>query len=98
MTRVKACGRTTNVGDARAALESGTSVIGTNNRDLCDFSVDLGTLKRLAPRLTGVTLVAESGVKTPEDGHLRDAGADAVLVGEATMRDPAPVVKLSALI
>ena len=49
MTRVKVCGRT-NVGDARAALESGASVIGMNNRDLCDFSVDLGTLERLAPR------------------------------------------------
>jgi indole-3-glycerol phosphate synthase len=40
--------------------------------------------------------VAESGVKTPEDGRrLRDAGADAVLVGEAAMRDPALVARLS---
>ena len=39
--------------------------------------------------LSLTTLVAESGVKTSEDGRrLRDAGADAVLVGEAAMRDP----------
>ena len=82
--------------EADLALESGAQVIGVNNRDLRDFTVDLGTFERLAPRLAGATLVAESGVKTPEDGRrLRDAGADAVLVGEAAMRDPALVARLS---
>ncbi|MCA1847515.1 MAG: indole-3-glycerol phosphate synthase TrpC [Actinobacteria bacterium] len=85
-------------GEAELALESGAQVIGVNNRDLRDFSVDLGTFERLAPRLAGATLVAESGVKRVEDGRrLRDAGADAVLVGEAAMRDPGLVAKLSAL-
>ena len=85
--------------EAELALESGAKVIGVNNRDLRDFSVDLGTFERLAPRLAGTTLVAESGVKTPEDGRrLRDAGADAVLVGEAAMRGPALIAKLSALL
>ena len=80
------------------ALESGAQVIGVNNRDLRDFTVDLATTEKLAPRLAGATLVAESGVKSPEDARrLRDAGADAVLVGEAAMRDPALVAKLSAL-
>ncbi len=80
------------------ALESGAQVIGINNRDLRDFSVDLTTTERLANRLAGATLVAESGVKTPEDAwRLRDAGADAVLVGEAAMRDPALVAKLSVI-
>jgi len=84
--------------EAELALESGATVIGINNRDLRDFSVDLGTFEKLAPRLAGVTLVAESGVKTAEDARrLRDAGADAVLVGEAAMRDPALVTRLSAL-
>jgi indole-3-glycerol phosphate synthase len=84
--------------EAELALESGARVIGVNNRDLRDFSVDLGTFERLAPLLAGATLVAESGVKTPEDARrLRDAGADAVLVGEAAMRDPGLVAKLSAL-
>ena len=68
--------------EANLALESGARVIGVNNRDLRDFTVDLGTFERLAPRLAGATLVAESGVKSPEDARrLRGAGADAVLVG-----------------
>jgi indole-3-glycerol phosphate synthase len=82
--------------EADLALEAGAQIIGVNNRDLRDFTVDLATFERLAPRLAGATLVAESGVKTPEDGRrLRDAGADAVLVGEAAMRDPALVARLS---
>ena len=84
--------------EAELALESGARVIGVNNRDLRDFTVDLGTFERLAPRLAGATLVAESGVKTPDDAkRLRAAGAYAVLVGEAAMRDPTLVAKLSAI-
>jgi len=83
--------------EADLALESGARVIGVNNRDLRDFTVDLGTFERLAPRLAGATLVAESGVKAPEDARrLRDVGADAVLVGEAAMRDPTLIAGLSA--
>jgi indole-3-glycerol phosphate synthase len=82
--------------EADLALESGAQVLGVNNRDLRDFTVDLGTFERLAPKLAGATLVAESGVKSPEDAkRLRDAGADAVLVGEAAMRDPGLVAKIS---
>jgi indole-3-glycerol phosphate synthase len=80
------------------ALESGATVIGVNNRDLRYFTVDLGTFERLAPRLAGATLVAESGVKNSEDARrLRDAGADAVLVSEAAMRDPGLVARLASL-
>jgi indole-3-glycerol phosphate synthase len=85
--------------EAELALESGATVIGVNNRDLRDFTVDLGTFERLAPRLGDAVLVAESGVKTPHDARrLRDAGADAVLVGEAAMRKPLLVAELSALL
>ena len=84
--------------EADLALGSGARVIGVNNRDLRDFTVDLGTFERLAPKLAGATLVAESGVKTVDDAkRLRDAGADAVLVGEAAMRAPALVAKLSVI-
>src|SRR5215211_831032 len=84
--------------EANLALESGARTIGVNNRDLRDFTVDLGTFERLAPRLAGATLVAESGIKNPEDAkRLRDAGADAVLVGEAAMRDPDLIARLSSL-
>jgi indole-3-glycerol phosphate synthase len=84
--------------EAELALESGARVVGVNNRDLRDFSVDLGTFERLAPRLARATLVAESGVRSPRDAlRLRDAGADAVLVGEAAMRDPGLVGELAAI-
>ena len=84
--------------EADLALESGARVIGVNNRDLRDFTVDLGTFERLAPLLAGATLVAESGIKSVDDARrLRDAGADAVLIGEAAMRDPALVAELSGL-
>jgi len=84
--------------EANLALESGARIIGVNNRDLRDFTLDLGTFERLAPRLAGATLVAESGIKNPEDARrLRDAGADAVLVGEAAMRDPGLIAHLSSL-
>ncbi len=74
--------------EADLALGAGAEVIGVNNRDLRDFTVDLGTFERLAPRLEGAVLVAESGVKSIEDARrMRDAGADAVLVGEAAMRE-----------
>jgi indole-3-glycerol phosphate synthase len=84
--------------EADLALESGARVVGINNRDLRDFTVNLSTTEKLASRLAGATLIAESGVKTTEDGRrLRNAGADAVLVGEAAMRDPVLVAELSAL-
>ncbi len=84
--------------EAELALISGAQIIGVNNRNLRDFTVNLGTFERLAPRLAGATLVAESGVKVPEDARrLRDAGADAVLVGEAAMREPGLVAKLAVL-
>ena len=84
--------------EADLALESGASTIGVNNRNLRDFAVDLGTFERLASRIAGATLVAESGVKTVEDARrMRNAGADAVLVGEAAMRDPSLVARMSAL-
>ncbi len=84
--------------EAELALESGAWVVGVNNRDLRDFTVDLATTERLAGRLAGATLVAESGVKTLQDARrLRDAGADAVLIGEAAMRDPALISQISAL-
>ncbi len=85
-------------GEADLALESGAHVIGVNNRDLRDFVVDLGTFERLAPKLAGATLVAESGVASVEDARrMRDAGADAVLVGEAAMRDPGLVARMASL-
>ena len=68
-------------------LRAGAKIIGVNNRDLRDFSVDTGNSRRLRALVPeGVLFVAESGVRTAEDAaSLAAAGADAVLVGEALM-------------
>ncbi|MCA3749257.1 MAG: indole-3-glycerol-phosphate synthase [Rubrobacter sp.] len=84
--------------EAELALAAGARIVGVNNRDLRDFSVDLGTFERLSPLLEGTVRVAESGIKTVEDARrMREAGADAVLVGEAAMRDPGLVGRISAI-
>jgi indole-3-glycerol phosphate synthase len=63
-------------------------VIGVNNRNLKDFSVDIELSKRLKHNVPeGIIFVSESGVKGPEDMKLvKMTGADAVLIGEALMR------------
>ena len=77
------------VGELEVAIASGATLIGVNNRNLHDFSVDLGTFGSLACHFgTGITSVAESGILTNEDvKSIVDAGAHAVLVGEALMRE-----------
>jgi indole-3-glycerol phosphate synthase len=74
-----------------AALAAGADLVGINNRDLTSFATDLATTERLAGRLVaaGVVVVAESGILSSDDvRRLEAAGADAVLVGEALMREP----------
>ena len=74
--------------EIRTALSAGARIIGVNNRNLKDFSVDTEnsrSLRSLVPR--DVLFVSESGVRSPEDVQkLREIGADAVLIGEALMR------------
>lgn len=72
------------------ALQAGARVIGVNNRNLKDFSVDFMNVVRLRGMIPGgVLYVAESGVKSAEDVRtVYQAGADAILVGEALMRAP----------
>jgi indole-3-glycerol phosphate synthase len=70
------------------AIAGGARIIGVNNRNLRDFSVDLGASERLAQQIpSGVLRVAESGIKTRADvDRLRAAGFDAFLVGESLLR------------
>ena len=72
------------------ALSAGARIIGVNNRNLKDFSVDTGNSRRLRERVPeNILFVSESGVKGPADVRaLEAAGADAVLIGEALMRAP----------
>ena len=67
------------------AIECGATLIGVNQRDLHTFEVDHQRALRMAAMMpANVIRVAESGVKTRDDARsLRDAGYDAVLVGES---------------
>ena len=67
------------------ALKLEPKLIGVNNRNLHDFSVDVQTTARLRKIIPpDITLVAESGLHTAEDvSRVKDMGADAILVGEA---------------
>ena len=70
------------------ALQAGAKIIGVNNRNLKDFSVDIHNsirLRELVPR--EILFVSESGMKTREDiRRLEENGTDAVLIGETFMR------------
>ncbi len=85
--------------EVKTALRCGARIIGVNNRNLKDFSVDTDNsrrLRRLIPK--DVVFVSESGVKTPEDVQLlREVGADAVLIGETLMRAADKKQKLNEL-
>jgi indole-3-glycerol phosphate synthase len=74
------------------ALESGASLVGINNRDLRDFTTRLETTLELMERVPpDVTIVSESGIRTRADvERLAGAGVDAILVGEALLKDPDP--------
>lgn len=74
--------------EVEKALSTGARMIGVNNRNLKDFTVDTENSRRLRSMIPKDTLfVSESGVSGPEDvERLAQIGADAVLVGEALMR------------
>ena len=82
----------------------GVRLVGINNRNLEDFSVDLQTTKNLLAarseqlQESGVLVVSESGLHTPEDlQFVRQAGAAAVLIGESLVKQPDPAQAIAAL-
>ena len=83
-----------------AALDVRAEIIGINNRDLRDFSVDVERTARLAGEIpAGVAIVSESGIASPEQlEHLAELGVNAVLVGEALMRAGDPERALATLL
>ncbi len=83
----------------RRALAAGAQVVGINNRDLRDFSVDMETTLALVGEIpSGVLVVSESGIHGPEQlASLTQAGVHAVLVGGSLMRAPDPESALKAL-
>lgn len=85
------------------ALKISAPLIGVNNRNLKDFSVDLGTTEQLGTKLfeaqPDALLVGESGIHTRADvERLKASGASAILVGESLVRDGDEVAKGRALI
>ena len=76
--------------EVRTAFGEGARVVGVNNRDLKDFTVDPANCLRLREYVPeSIAFVAESGIKTHDDiSLLLDNKVDAVLIGESVMRAP----------
>ena len=83
--------------EVEMALNAGARIIGVNNRNLKDFTVDTENSRRLRAMIPAdVLFVSESGVKDAADvAAARAMGANAVLVGEALMRSPDKRAKLA---
>ena len=77
-----------NESEVKQALKAGARVLGINNRNLADFSVDTENAKNMRKYIPeDVIFVSESGIRDGEDVlRAKEAGADAVLVGESLMR------------
>ncbi|QQE76799.1 indole-3-glycerol phosphate synthase TrpC [Alicyclobacillus sp. SO9] len=78
-------------GELEAAVSAGPSVLGINNRDLKSFHVDLGVTEQVMKLVpSDLPVIAESGIKTPDDAkRMAAAGVDGLLVGESLMRQAA---------
>lgn len=85
--------------EVKSAIKASARIIGVNNRNLKDFTVDTENSRRmreLVPK--DILFVSESGVKTSEDIKvLREIGVDAVLIGETLMRAEDKKAKLDEL-
>lgn len=85
--------------EVKMALRAGARIVGVNNRNLKDFTVDTansGNLRSLVPE--DVVFVSESGVKSKEDVKaIKDMGADALLIGETLMRAEDKNAKMTEL-
>ena len=88
-----------NEAELESALKADADCLGINNRDLRDFTVDLGTTARLSKLVPkGRVLVSESGIRNNDDmKQARANGADAVLIGETLMRADSITQELRSL-
>lgn len=96
---ISALVETHNENEVGVAIGSGARIIGVNNRNLKDFSIDTENSKRMRKLVPNdIVFVSESGVKSSQDvAKLRDIGADAVLIGETLMRAEDKKAKLAQL-
>ena len=83
--------------EVKRSLAAGARILGVNNRNLKDFTVDINNSIRLREMVpSDIIFVSESGIMVPEDvKQLRENGTDAVLIGEMLMRssDKASLIK-----
>ena len=88
-----------NENEIKQALKSGARIIGVNNRNLHDFSVDTHNSARLRELVPdNIIFISESGVNSPQDVKaIHDFGADGVLIGEVLMRSDDKRAKLREL-
>jgi indole-3-glycerol phosphate synthase/phosphoribosylanthranilate isomerase len=84
--------------EMRRALALGAPLIGINNRDLRDLSIDFATTERLARLAPDRLLVSESGISTRADVDRLAGQVDAFLVGSALMRSSEPAEAARELI
>ena len=84
--------------ELKRAIDLGAKLVGVNNRNLKDFTVNLSTTHQLAARWESwgkpkdALLVAESGLSSAQDvRQVHQGGAAAILVGESLMRDPSAI-------
>jgi len=89
-----------NLEELERVLSFNPKLIGINNRDLHDFSVDVTNCLRLRANVpSGITLIAESGIHTPFDmAALKGASIDAALIGEAIVKTPVVEEKIKKLL
>lgn len=85
--------------EIKTAINAGARIIGVNNRNLKDFTVDTGNSRRMRELVPqNIIFVSESGVKNADDIKLlRESGVDAVLIGETLMRASDKTAKLAEL-
>lgn len=85
--------------EVQTAINAGARIIGVNNRNLKDFTVDTSNSKRLRSLVPErILFVAESGVKSRSDIEaLQEIGVDAVLIGETLMKSNDKRAKLQEL-
>lgn len=88
------------IDEVKRALDCGARMIGVNNRNLKDFSVDTSNSRRLRTLVPDdIIFVSESGVKDSVDvKNIVDCGANAILVGEAMMRSTDKSAMLQSLL
>ena len=89
-----------NDAEIKKALDARAEIIGINNRNFRDFTIDLSRTQKLADKVPpDVILVSESGIKTAADVELLSSyGADALLIGTGLMESESPMKKIKELV